>query len=140
MTNAISTLRMPHLSRDQYLRINKLVNFNFTFDDQWDELFIHNFKITKMLSPKPIVYELVLPQLQMTADYSTSERRKDSQWKLFTATINEMSMTYRRTKQLDSSMTFSLGLTQLLAYEYQDGLKDPREHELLTLERKPEDN
>ena len=44
-----------------------------------------------------------------------------------------MNMTYRRTKQLDTSMTFSLGLTQFLAYEYQQGRKNPQEHELLTL-------
>lgn len=54
--NVISRIVIAHYSRLQYLNINKLVNFNFTFDDQSDEFFIHNFKITKLLSPKPIYY------------------------------------------------------------------------------------
>jgi hypothetical protein len=54
--NVISRIVIAHYSRLQYLNVNKLVNFNFTFDDQNDELFIHNFKITKLLSPKPIYY------------------------------------------------------------------------------------
>jgi hypothetical protein len=33
------------------------------YDDNKDECFIHNFKITKLLSPKPIFYELVIPQI-----------------------------------------------------------------------------
>lgn len=68
--NNISEIIISHYSRLQYLNINKLVNFNFTFDDQNDELFIHNYKITKMLSPKPIFYEIIIPSIQMTADYN----------------------------------------------------------------------
>ena len=34
--NRVSNITLPHLSRLQYLNINKLVNFNFTFDDQCD--------------------------------------------------------------------------------------------------------
>ncbi len=68
--NKISGIRIPHYSRLQYLNINKLVNFNFTFDDQCDELFIHNFKVTKLLSPKPILYQVLVPQIEMTADYN----------------------------------------------------------------------
>ena len=82
---------MPHYSRLQYLNINKLVNFNFTFDDQCDELFIHNFKITKLLSPKPIAYRILVPEIQMTADYNARENSQDI-WKLFKATIHDFSM------------------------------------------------
>lgn len=71
--NKISEISIPHYSRLQYLNINKLVNFNFTFDDQNDELFIHNFKITKLLSPKPIVYLVIVPQIYMIADYNAKE-------------------------------------------------------------------
>jgi hypothetical protein len=70
--NRISRIVIAHYSRLQYLNINKLVNFNFTFDDQSDEIFIHNFKITKLLSPKPIFYEVLLPSISMTADYNAS--------------------------------------------------------------------
>lgn len=115
--NRISRIVISHYSRLQYLNINKLVNFNFTFDDQSDELFIHNFKITKLLSPKPIFYEVLIPSISMTADYNASENSSDI-WKLFCADITDFRMVYRRTKQLDSSITIALGPTLLTAFEY----------------------
>lgn len=59
----MSKLVIKKLTRQEYLLINKLVNFNMIFDDNRDEHFIHNFKITKLLSPKPIYYELDIPQI-----------------------------------------------------------------------------
>jgi hypothetical protein len=115
--NKISSIIISHYSRLQFLNINKLVNFNFTFDDQNDELFIHNFKITKLLSPKPILYEVFIPEIHMTADYNAKENSEDI-WKLFKATIHNFQMIYRRTKQLDSNMTFGLGVTKIKAFEY----------------------
>lgn len=52
----MSKLVIGRLTRQEYLLINRLVNFNIVFDDNKDECFIHNFKITKLLSPKPIHY------------------------------------------------------------------------------------
>jgi hypothetical protein len=91
------------------------VNFNFTFDDQCDELFIHNFKITKLLSPKPIVYQALVPEVHMTADYNARENTEEI-WKLFKASIYTFSMEYKRSKQLDSSFTISMGLTEIRGF------------------------
>jgi hypothetical protein len=71
--NHISDIIIQHYSRLQYLNVNKLVNFNFTFDDENDELFIHNFKITKLSAPKPIYYEVKIPKIVMIADYDSRE-------------------------------------------------------------------
>lgn len=61
----MSKLVISKLTREEYLLLNKLVNFNIVYDDNKDELFIHNFKITKLLSPKPIYYDLVVPEIEL---------------------------------------------------------------------------
>ena len=63
--NKITNLIAKKFTRHQYLLINKLVNFNMIYDDNRDDLFIHNFKITKLLSPKPIYYELCVPKIEL---------------------------------------------------------------------------
>ena len=63
--NNISELVANNFTRYQYLLLNKMTNFNMIFDDNKDELFIHNFKITKLLSPKPIYYELNLGKIYL---------------------------------------------------------------------------
>ena len=45
----------------------RLPNFNLTFVDEQEELFIHNYKITKTLSPKPIQYSMTITDLTITA-------------------------------------------------------------------------
>lgn len=47
----------------------KLLNFNITYDDERDNLFIHNYKITKLLSPKPIIFTFKIPSLTLMAAY-----------------------------------------------------------------------
>lgn len=123
---------IAHYSRLQYLNVNKLVNFNFTFDDQSDELFIHNFKITKLLSPKPIYYEVLLPSITMTADYNASEL-SSTIWQLFRADIEDFRLLFRRSKHLDSSITLSLGTTRMTAFEYLPSKPTPIEHPLMKL-------
>lgn len=51
----------------------------------------------------------------MTADYNAKESSEDI-WKLFKATILNFQMVYRRTKQLDSSMAFNLGVTEIKGF------------------------
>ena len=63
--NNIKELIAKKFTRHQYLLLNKLVNFNMVYDDNKDELFIHNFKITKLLSPKPIYYELNVGKIEL---------------------------------------------------------------------------
>ena len=68
----------------------------------------------------------------MTADYNASENTEQI-WKLFKASIYNFTMEYKRTKQLDSSFTISLGLTEFKGFEYKEGEKEPKEHDLLSL-------
>lgn len=53
----------------------------------------------------------------MTADYNASENSSDI-WQLFRADIDDFRLLYRRSKHLDSSITISLGKTQMTAFEY----------------------
>jgi hypothetical protein len=68
----------------------------------------------------------------MTADYNASELSSDI-WKLFRADIDNFRMIYRRSKQLDSSITLSLGRTQVTGFEYLPGKEKAVEHDLMTL-------
>lgn len=68
----------------------------------------------------------------MTADYNASENTEEI-WKLFKASIYNFTMEYKRTKQLDSSFSISLGLTEFRGFEYKEGEKEPKEHDLMSL-------
>lgn len=50
------------------------MNFNITYEDERDELFIHNYKITKFIIPKAINFNLLIPTLEFTADYLVDSR------------------------------------------------------------------
>lgn len=95
----MSKLVIKKLTRQEYLLINKLVNFNMVYDDNKDECFIHNFKITKMLSPKPIYYELVVPQIELTGKEGTL----DTSYNLFTMFMDGFKLVYNRNADLNSS-------------------------------------
>jgi hypothetical protein len=65
-----SAVRLPELSKVLYENLVRLPNFNLAFEDTQNELFIHNYTITKTLSPKPIRYQLSIPQLFLGAQHS----------------------------------------------------------------------
>lgn len=106
---------IEHCSRLQYLHLNKLVNFNFTFDDENDELFIHNFKITKLLSPKPIYYGIQVPSLLINADFNIEENALLS-WKLFKAEVESFRFEYNREKNMSSSFEIVFYKTTIVGY------------------------
>lgn len=97
----MTALRMPELSKIVYENMVRLPNFNLTFEDQQEELFIHNYRITKTLSPKPIQYTMKVEQLSVTAQHSLEEL-KDIKLKLFNLDINNFQLTYNRDNQLNS--------------------------------------
>lgn len=66
----MSAVRIPELSRVVYQMLLGLPNFNLSFQDGAEELFIHNYRITKTLSPKPIEYTMSISQLGLVAQHS----------------------------------------------------------------------
>lgn len=52
--NHITAVEIPELPKFIYENMVRLPNFNLTFEDSQEEMFIHNYRITKTLSPKPI--------------------------------------------------------------------------------------
>lgn len=74
------------------------------YDDNKDENFIHNFKITKLLSPKPIYYELLIPQIQLTGQEGNTAEFFD----LFTMKMNGFKLIYERSADLNSSFRIQL--------------------------------
>jgi hypothetical protein len=68
-----------------------------------------------LLSPKPIVYQVLVPEIHMTADYNARENTEEI-WKLFKASMHSFHMEYRRNKQLDSSFVIEIGLTEIRGY------------------------
>lgn len=103
------------LTKHQYLLLNKLTNFNMIFDDCKDELFIHNFKITKLLSPKPIYYELNLGRIYLMGKEG---REKDRILDLFEVSMERVKMIYQRSPDLNSSFKILIGETQVNGFEY----------------------
>ena len=72
------------------------------FEDDNDELFIHNFKLTKILSPKPIVLDLTLPHLRIEGHLL-----KDVP--LFMVQAQTMKVMFTRNKDLHISVNVWLG-------------------------------
>ena len=116
-----------NLNKSEYLQVLKLLNFNITFEDERDELFIHNYKITKLLSPKPIDFKFRIPSLLFTADYVV-EARIDT---LFSLEFNDLEISYKRDKELISSI--SLVTPSILLNSSRNGLDIP-------IIKAPEDN
>lgn len=92
----------------------KLLNFNITYDDEKDNLFIHNYRITKLLSPKPIHFKFNIPVLNLTAAYY-NHKQIDT---LFSVTFEPMVVTFERGKDLNCKV----GITtpQLSAFNFRD--------------------
>lgn len=81
----------------------KLLNFNITYEDERDELFIHNYKITKILIPKPIDFKLLIPTLEFTADYVVDSRIDT----LFSIHFEDFEIDYKRNAQLISIISLT---------------------------------
>jgi hypothetical protein len=78
----------------------KLLNFNITYDDERDNLFIHNYRITKLLSPKPINFTFNIPILTLTAAYYFNKQIDT----LFSITFEPMVVTFKRGKDLNCTV------------------------------------
>lgn len=89
--------------RSEYLHIMKLLNFNITYDDEKDNLFIHNYRITKLLSPKPIIFKFNIPVLTLTAAYYYNKQIET----LFSITFEPMVVTFERGKDLNCKVGIS---------------------------------
>lgn len=105
-----------NLNKFQYLQVLKLLNFNITFEDERDQLFIHNYKITKLLSPKPIDFKLIIPSLLFTADYAIDSRIDT----LFSIYFEDLEIEYRRNKELTNHI--SLITPSILLCSSRDGI------------------
>lgn len=91
----------------------KLLNFNITYDDERDNLFIHNYRITKLLSPKPINFSFNIPSLTVTAAYYMDHNIQT----LFAISFEPMVITYNRGKDLNSSVGITAPMVTVSAFK-----------------------
>lgn len=110
----IKKLGINKCTKQQYLFLNKLVNFNMIYDDNKDELFIHNFKITKLLSPKPIFFELKIPIIYLFGKEGTEENNYD----LFDVEMRDFLLVFQRNKDLNSNYSIKVNSAYIYGYEY----------------------
>lgn len=55
------------LYRQEYLEICKMIFHNFTYDDQSDKLFIHDFEVARSFEPAPISFWLDFQHISIFA-------------------------------------------------------------------------
>jgi hypothetical protein len=102
------------------------------YDDNKDEHFIHNFKITKLLSPKPIYYDLVVPHIELTGN----EGNFDNSYKLFTMMMEGFKLVYTRNADLNSSFKIFLNEANMFGYEYIFGKEEVGENRIKMINSK----
>ncbi len=79
------------------------MNFNFSYDDGKDEMFIHNYQISKLKDPNLIKFNFIVPKINIACCYDDpNEKQKIVQ--LIKLNINNLDLGYHRNKILDSSI------------------------------------
>jgi len=79
------------------------MNFNLAYDDGQDQLFIHNYQISKLRDPNLINFSLVVPKVILSCCYQ-DPNDENKKIELMDLNVGEFLFHYHRNQILDSSI------------------------------------
>lgn len=96
------------MSRATYQNLLKIANFNISFDDGQDEMFIHNYQISKLKDPNLINFNFLVPKISLSCCYDDPNDEKKVV-ELMTLNINNFCLAFHRNRILDSEVKVNFG-------------------------------